>query len=459
MNMRNRFVDLYAELGLTPNATAEEIRAAYKNLIKETHPDKFPNLSARERERIERRAQRLNEAKNILLDEQKRRQYDELYKQHLAEAVAFATKAGYDGTTYNEYTSRMEGIQAWNEKFGTTSRARPLIFVLLFVMAVISLFWRFVNPEEFGKASPPPETPTLTLADEVYRTTAVTQSIALLEQGKMLAAVASHRGIVGWFPNRPQDAVLLYADSTAVSLAAFGNRLALGTMNGQLHLFEFKDNSLKLTRTIAAHQSVITCVNFSHDGQLLVTSSWDKTAKIWNTETGELVRTRMGIAFPIYAAVFTSDNRHIAFTNDQQVMVWNWRDGQLKNIGLHRRRLLTMSTHGDWVLSAGEDRIVKLTHITTGSVRTIEPEPMTITCVAFSPKGNIFATANADGFVRVYTTQSCRKVEVIAAHADQSGKGKATCVKFSDDGRTLYSAGADSSLKSWDMAQYLGLPS
>lgn len=379
MNMRNRFVDLYAELGLTQHATTEEIRAAYKNLIKETHPDKFPHLSARERERLERRAQRLNEAKNILLDEQKRRQYDELYKQHLAEAVAFATKAGYDGTTYNEYASRMEGIQAWNENVGTTSRARPLIFVLLFVMAVISLFWRFVNPEEFGKASPPPETPTLTLADEVYRTDAVTQSIALLEQAKTLTAVASYRGIVGWSLNRPQDATLLYADSTAVSLAAFGNRLALGTMNGLLHLFEFKDHSLKLTRTIVAHQSVVTCINFSHDGKMLVTSSWDKTAKIWNTETGELVRTRMGIAFPIYAAVFTSDDRHIAFTNDQQVMIWNWRDGQLKNIGLHRRRLLTMSTHGDWVLSAGEDRTVKLTHITTGSVRATESEPMTTT--------------------------------------------------------------------------------
>jgi WD40 repeat protein len=394
-----------------------------------------------------------------LLDEQKRRQYDELYKQHLAEAVAFATKAGYDGTTYNEYASRMEGIQAWNENVGTTSRARPLIFVLLFVMAVISLFWRFVNPEEFGKASPPPETPTLTLADEVYRTDAVTQSIALLEQAKTLTAVASYRGIVGWSLNRPQDATLLYADSTAVSLAAFGNRLALGTMNGLLHLFEFKDHSLKLTRTIVAHQSVVTCINFSHDGKMLVTSSWDKTAKIWNTETGELVRTRMGIAFPIYAAVFTSDDRHIAFTNDQQVMIWNWRDGQLKNIGLHRRRLLTMSTHGDWVLSAGEDRTVKLTHITTGSVRATESEPMTTTCVAFSPKGNIFATANADGFVRIYATQSCRKLEVIAAHASQSGKGKATSVRFSDDGRILYSAGADSSLKAWDMAQYLDLPS
>lgn len=41
MSVRNHFVDLYAELGLTQQATEEEIRAAYKTLIKETHPDKF----------------------------------------------------------------------------------------------------------------------------------------------------------------------------------------------------------------------------------------------------------------------------------------------------------------------------------------------------------------------------------------------------------------------------------
>lgn len=458
MSVRNHFVDLYAELGLTQQATEEEIRAAYKTLIKETHPDKFQNASARERERIERRAQRLNEAKNILLDAEKRRQYDELYKQHLAEAVAFAAKAGYDGSTYNEYVSHMQSIQSWNQRFGSSSRARPLIFVLLFVMAVISLFWRFVNPEEFGKPAPAAETPTLTFADEVYRANAVTQSIALLNDGKMLAAVASYRGIVGWSVQHPEDVQLLYADSTAVSLAAFGNQLVLGTMRGNLHFFEVKDRSLVLTRTLPAHQSVITSVQFSHDGKLLVTSGWDKTAKVWDAETGELLRTRMGIAFPIYSAVFTEDDRQIAFTNDQQVMIWNWRDGQLKNIGLHRKRLLTMSATRDWVLSAGEDRIAKVTHISTGTVRATEPEPMSILSVAFSPKGNIFATANADGFVRIYATASCRKLDIIAAHASASGKGKATDVTFSSDGKILYSAGADSSIKAWDMAKHLNLP-
>ncbi|MCS7012147.1 MAG: DnaJ domain-containing protein [Chloroherpetonaceae bacterium] len=454
MNKQDRFVDYYAELGLKPNATADEIRAAYKELIKETHPDKFQTASPRERERAERRAQRLNEAKNTLLDEEKRRQYDALYQQRLSEAMAFAAKAGYDGSSYSEYASRMAEIERWNAAAGARSRVRPLTFVILFLLAAISLFWRFVNPEEFGKPAPAAEVPTVTLPEEIYRAGAALQSIALPNDGKYAAAVASYKGIVMWRTAQPEQMWFGYADTSAVSLAAFDHRLALGTMRGLLHLFELKGDSLILQRTLSAHQSVITSVNFSHDGKLLVTTSWDKTAKVWHAETGELLRTRMGIAFPIYSAVFTGDDKHIAFTNDQQVMVWNWREGQLRNIGLHRKRLLAMDADSNWVLSSGEDRVVRQTHLATGTVRTTQPEPMTITAVAFSPKGHIFATANADGFVRIYSAKTCQKLDVIAAHAPESGKGKATSVKFSPDGLLLYSAGTDSTIKAWDMRPY-----
>lgn len=454
MNKQDRFTDYYAELGLTPKATADEIRAAYKELIKETHPDKFQTASPRERERAERRAQRLNEAKNTLLDEEKRRQYDQLYQQRLAEAVAFASKAGYDGSSYNEYTARMADIQRWNEAVGTRSRVRPLTFVILFLLALVSLFWRFVNPEEFGKPTPAAEVPTLTLPEEVYRASAVVQSVVLPNAGTHLAAVASYKGIALWRTAQPEQMWLAHPDTSAVSLAAFGNRLVLGTMRGQLHFFELRGDSLLLQKTLSAHQSVITSVQFSHNGKLLVTTSWDKTAKVWDAETGELLRTRMGIAFPIYSAAFTGDDQHIAFTNDQQVMVWNWREGQLRNIGLHRKRLLTMDADSAWVLSSGEDRVVRQTHLVTGAVRTTQPEPMTVTAVSFSPTGHLFATANADGFVRIYSAKTGQKLDVIAAHASESGKGKATSLRFSPDGKVLYTAGIDSTVKAWDMRPY-----
>ncbi len=70
----NDGINYYELLGIDINASEEEIKKAYKNMMKKWHPDinKDPNAS--------NMSVQLNEAKNILLDEFKRRDYDEYLK-------------------------------------------------------------------------------------------------------------------------------------------------------------------------------------------------------------------------------------------------------------------------------------------------------------------------------------------------------------------------------------------
>ena len=44
----------------------------------------------------------------------------------------------------------------------------------------------------------------------------------------------------------------------------------------------------------AGHGSIVGSVCFSPDGKTLASGSWDNTIKLWNVETGELVRTLTG---------------------------------------------------------------------------------------------------------------------------------------------------------------------
>lgn len=70
----NDGINYYELLGIDINASEEEIKKAYKNMMKKWHPDinKDPSAS--------NMSVQLNEAKNILLDEFKRRNYDEYLK-------------------------------------------------------------------------------------------------------------------------------------------------------------------------------------------------------------------------------------------------------------------------------------------------------------------------------------------------------------------------------------------
>ena len=66
-------LDLYAILEVSPTASPEVIRAAYRVLIEKHHPDKNPEPRRHFAEEISRE---LNHAYSILSDPQKRRTYD-----------------------------------------------------------------------------------------------------------------------------------------------------------------------------------------------------------------------------------------------------------------------------------------------------------------------------------------------------------------------------------------------
>jgi curved DNA-binding protein len=66
------FVDYYAELGVKRDASADEIKKAYRKLAKEFHPDKDASPKAQARIRS------INEAYEVLGDPEKRKRYDDL---------------------------------------------------------------------------------------------------------------------------------------------------------------------------------------------------------------------------------------------------------------------------------------------------------------------------------------------------------------------------------------------
>ena len=80
--------DYYEVLGVSPEATAEEIRRAYRKLAKEYHPDKTGGDKA-----AEEKMKEINAAYDVLKSAEKRKQYD----------AARAGFAGFDGSGFGGF--------------------------------------------------------------------------------------------------------------------------------------------------------------------------------------------------------------------------------------------------------------------------------------------------------------------------------------------------------------------
>lgn len=88
------FVDYYEMLGLKPNATEKEIRAARKKLQKIYHPDK--NFSAENSDEIIEYSAQINAAAKVLLNPRERENYNEIWTRHyFGSAQTPAESAGF----------------------------------------------------------------------------------------------------------------------------------------------------------------------------------------------------------------------------------------------------------------------------------------------------------------------------------------------------------------------------
>lgn len=83
-----------------------------------------------------------------------------------------------------------------------------------------------------------------------------------------------------------------------------------------------------MEQEIPAHSDPVTSVDFSRDGTLIASSSYEGLCRIWDTGTGACLKTLIAKEFPPISLVrFTPNGKFLlTATLDSQLKLWDYNE-------------------------------------------------------------------------------------------------------------------------------------
>jgi WD40 repeat protein len=199
--------------------------------------------------------------------------------------------------------------------------------------------------------------------------------------------------------------------------------------------------------------------------------SQDKTLKVWDLDTGQMLHTLKGHSKAVNAAALTPDGKRVLSTSwDKTVKVWDLSTGRaLRTLRLRSRLFeileqklgllsrwneagvggVAVTPDGKRAVSASLDEKLKVWDLSTG--RTLRMMGVRSSAlqnsvrVVVSPRGEL-AVSTVDSMLKVWSLLNGRLLRTLNGHTN-----KVNAVVITPDGKRAVSASDDKTLKVWDL--------
>ncbi|TIA82613.1 hypothetical protein E3P98_01320 [Wallemia ichthyophaga] len=127
-------------------------------------------------------------------------------------------------------------------------------------------------------------------------------------------------------------------------------------------------------QTLSGHTEGVMCLQFdehAHPAPTLITGSYDRTARVWNLDTGAQVGVLRGHTRGIRTLKF-DEAKLITGSMDRTLKIWNWRNGEcIRTLEGHREGVVCLDFDKTVLASGSADATVKVWRFKTAECFTL----------------------------------------------------------------------------------------
>lgn len=287
------------------------------------------------------------------------------------------------------------------------------------------------------------------------------RSVAFSADGYRLALgyVQGQVAVMGWDADQwthqytipPVEAAITEAN---VAFNPMQPIVAVGFNEGTIGLWNL--DQCQWQETLCGHEAGIFSLQFSPNGQQLISGGSDHTVRIWNARTGQCLKLLQGHTARVSSVQVHPSGQQIASASeDHTIRIWDIQSGQLnRRLSGHNDTVWSVAWCGDvmaegqsqTIASGSNDNGLRLWDLETGGFKPLPGSHGRVQAVAYSSHTHILASASFTYELKIWdlTRQHCLKSFGIPGEW-------CWAMALNHDGTVLASSGGDNKIHLWDV--------